>query len=75
MGSGAAERKLSCSTACGILVPRSGMELVSPALPGGFTAPPGKSLNVLLINEQADYIKQREKVKRNKAMRPGPKLL
>ena len=35
---------------------------MSPALPGGFTAPPGKSLNVLLINEQADYIKQREKV-------------
>ena len=48
---------------------------MSPALQGGFTAPPGKSLNVLLINEQADHIKQRAKVKGKKGVRPGSKLL
>ena len=40
---------LSCSSACGILVPqpRPMIELESPALQGGFltTGPPGKSLN------------------------------
>ena len=37
---------LSCPAACGILVSRSGIELASPALEGGFftTGPPGKSL-------------------------------
>ena len=37
---------LSCPLACGILVPRPGIELMSPALEGRFltTAPPGKSL-------------------------------
>ena len=36
----------SCSIACGILVPRPGMELMSTALQGGFftTRPPRKSL-------------------------------
>ena len=36
---------LSCPLAYGILVPWSGIELVSPALEGGFltTGPPGKS--------------------------------
>ena len=36
---------LSCSTACGILVPWLGIEPASPALQGGFlmTGPPGKS--------------------------------
>ena len=36
---------LSCPMACGILVPPSGIESVSPALQGGFltTGPPGKS--------------------------------
>ena len=40
---------LSCPTICGILVPRSGMEPMSPALAGGFltTGPPGKSSQVL----------------------------
>ena len=35
---------LSCPSACGILVPRPGIEPMSPALEGGFltTAPPGK---------------------------------
>ena len=38
--------RLSCSAACGIYVPRPGIEPVSPALQGGFltTGPPGKSL-------------------------------
>ena len=38
---------LSCPVACGILVPRPGIEPVSPALQDGFltTGPPGKSLN------------------------------
>ena len=39
-------RGLSCPKACGILVPRPGIEPASPALEGGFftTGPPGKSL-------------------------------
>ena len=38
--------RLSCPVACGILVPRSGIELASPALEGRFliTGPLGKSL-------------------------------
>ena len=38
---------LSCSAACGILVPRSGIEPMSPALQGRFltTGPPVKSLS------------------------------
>ena len=38
-------RRLSCPTACGILVPQPGIEPTSPALDGGFftTGPPGKS--------------------------------
>ena len=45
LGSAAVVRGLSCPAACGILVPRPGMEPVSPALEGGFftTGPPGKS--------------------------------
>ena len=37
--------KLSCSTACGILVSQAGIEPISPALQGRFltTGPPGKS--------------------------------
>ena len=35
---------LNCPMACGILVPRPGIELMFPALQGGFltTGPPGK---------------------------------
>ena len=42
----AAVHRLSCSAACGILVPWLGIESVSPALEGGFlsTWSPGKSL-------------------------------
>ena len=37
---------LSCSVVCGILVPRPGIEPMSPVLADGFlsTGPPGKSL-------------------------------
>ena len=37
--------RLSCPMACGILVPRRGIQPVSPALAGGFltTGPAGKS--------------------------------
>ena len=44
-GSVVAAYGLSCPEACGILVPRPGIEPVSPALEGGFltTGPPGKS--------------------------------
>ena len=37
---------LSCPVACGILVPRPGIEPLSPSLEGGFltSGPPGKSL-------------------------------
>ena len=50
-GSVVAARRLSCPTACGILVPRPGIEPVSPALEGGFlpTGPPGKSLYVFFM--------------------------
>ena len=44
VGSVVAAGGLSCSVACGILVPRSGLEPAPPALAGGFlsTAPPRK---------------------------------
>ena len=47
MGSVVAAHGLICPAACGILVPRPGIEPASPALEGGFltTGPPGKSLN------------------------------
>ena len=42
---------LSCPAACGILVPRPGIEPASPALEGGFltTGPPGKSPELLFF--------------------------
>ena len=42
-------RGLSCSKACGILVPRPGINPSSPALEGRFltTGPPGRSPNIL----------------------------
>ena len=45
MGSEVVVHGLSCSVACGILVPRPGTELMSPVLAGIFltTGPPGKS--------------------------------
>ena len=45
MDSSIADLGLSCSEAGGILVPRPGIEPLSPALQGGFltTGPPGKS--------------------------------
>ena len=41
---------LSCSMACGILVPQSGIKPTTPALEGKFltTGPPGKSLDYIL---------------------------
>ena len=38
--------RLDCPVACGVLVPRPGMEVVFPALEDRFltTGPPGKSL-------------------------------
>ena len=47
VGSVAVAHGLSCPTAGGILVPRSGIEPVSPTLAGGFltNGPPGKSLS------------------------------
>ena len=43
-------RGLSCPVACGILVPRPGIEPASPALQDGFltTGPPEKSLCIFL---------------------------
>ena len=45
MASVVAVHRLSCPAACGILVPRPGIEPASPAQEGGFltTGPPGKS--------------------------------
>ena len=44
--------RLSCSEACGILVPRPGIEPSYPAWQGGFltAGPPGKSLSLLFFN-------------------------
>ena len=51
MGSVVAVHRLSCPKACGILVPRPGIEPMSPALAGEFltTGPPGKSCLHFLI--------------------------
>ena len=47
---------LSCPVACGIFVPRPGIELASPVLHGGFftTGPPGKSplLQILVFLDE-----------------------
>ena len=45
MGSVVVARGLSCPAACGILVPRPGIDPAPPALEGRFltTGPPGKS--------------------------------
>ena len=42
---------LSCSAACGILVPQPGIEPASPGLQGGFltTGPPGKSPKHVMV--------------------------
>ena len=42
-----------CSMACGVLVPRVGIELTSPALQGGFltTGPLGKSLGFCISDK------------------------
>ena len=52
LGSVVKAHGLSCSEACGILVPPRGIKLsTSPALQGGFltTGPPEKSLVTLLL--------------------------
>ena len=48
---------LSCSTECGILVPRPGIELASPVLEGGLltTRPPGKSWKNILFSDVTFY--------------------
>ena len=52
MGSVVVALRLSCSTACGILVPSPEIKPTSPALEGRFltTGPPGKSPTSLLID-------------------------
>ena len=51
VGSVVARHGLSCPVACGILVPRPGIEPAFPALEDGFltTGPPGKSLDCSFI--------------------------
>ena len=52
VGSVVVAHRLSCPVACGILVPRPGIEPTSPALEGRFftAGPPGKSLFFMLLN-------------------------
>ena len=52
--------RLSCLTACGILVPQPGIQPACPALEGGFltTGPPGKSPGVYLKREKTKRCKQ-----------------
>ena len=49
--------KLSCSTACGILVSQAGIEPISPALQGRFltTGPPGKSPGTAALASSSLY--------------------
>ena len=51
VGLGVAARGFSCPAACGILVPRLGIDFTSLILEGGFftTGPPGKSPSTLLL--------------------------
>ena len=50
-GSAVMTRGLSCPVACGILVLRSGIKLVSPALEGGFlTTGPPETVTVFFFN-------------------------
>ena len=51
VGSVVVAHGLSCPAACGILVPRAGMEPASPALEGEFftTGPRVKSLDLLIL--------------------------
>ena len=51
VGSLVVARRLSCPTACGILVPWPGIEPASTALQDGFltTGPPGKPLELIFI--------------------------
>ena len=50
---------LSCPTACGILVPRQGIEPASPALEGRFltTGPPGKSPQIFCTASSFQQLK------------------
>ena len=62
-GSVVVEHRLSCPEACGILVPRPGIEPVSPALAGKFltTGPPGKFSNKVL-NTQPSIVNYRHNI-------------
>jgi len=50
----------SCSTACGILIPRPRIEPMSPAMEGGFltTGPTGKFPTRMVIVKKTDKYKQ-----------------
>ena len=55
---GSRARRLSCSVACGILVPRPGIKPSPSALEGGFltTGPPGKSPGAIILrSENIDF--------------------
>ena len=57
-GSEVAACRLSWPAACGILVPRPGIELASPAVEGRFltTGPPGKSLEFCFSIKLSDVL-------------------
>ena len=63
MGSEVVVHGLSCSVACGILVPRPGTELMSPVLAGIFltTGPPGKSPPIMfwLYPDSGSFLERR----------------
>ena len=62
-GSWSLGHRLSCPEACGILVPRPGIEPVSPASAGKFltTGPPGKFSNKVL-NAQPSIVNYRHNI-------------
>ena len=58
-GLSSAAHRLRCPAACEILVPRLGIEPMSPALQGGFltTGPPGKSLGYIFKKKKKLLLK------------------
>ena len=73
VGSVVVAHRLSCPGACGILVPRPGIEPASPALEGGFftTGPPGKS-PLRGLEQRSDMLDHHRRAASHQEEGPGP---
>ena len=69
-------RRLSCPTACGILVPRPGIEPVSPALEDRFltTGPPGKSPTLDVFDLKKLFQSPQRSTSKTEAVRRQPDI-